>query len=95
MGINRVLIALVLISPDLLQQRQPRKHLTGMAGEVIEQIEFARRQVHHLAAQLHFARQRIDAQAMAGQAPGVHQQVLPHRLLATKQRFDAGDKLQQ
>ena len=38
---------------------------------------------------------QVDAQAMAGQAPGVHQQILPHRLLATKQRFDAGDKLQQ
>ena len=95
MGIDGMLIALVLISPDLLQQRQAGKHFPGVAGEVIQQVEFTRREVHRLAAQLHFARQRVDAQAMAGQAPGVHQQILPHRLLATKQRFNAGDKLQQ
>ncbi len=69
MGIDGMLIALVLISPDLLQQRQAGKHFPGVAGEVIQQVEFTRREVHRLAAQLHFARQRVDAQAMAGQAP--------------------------
>ncbi len=79
MSIDRVLIALMLISPDLLQQRQP-ENTSRDGGQSNTAARIRAGEVHHLAAQPHFAGQRIDAQTMAGQAPGVHQQVLPHRL---------------
>ena len=39
-GIDGVFVAFVLIPPYLLQQCQPRKDLSGMAGKEIEQFKF-------------------------------------------------------
>ena len=43
--VDGVLVTLVLVAPDLIQQVQPRIDLVGMAGEEMQQVELARRQV--------------------------------------------------
>lgn len=60
------------------------------AGKVVQQVKLSRREIDRLAAQLHFAGQGVDAQTMADDAPGIHQQILAHRLLAAKHRFHSG-----
>ncbi|MMZ64376.1 hypothetical protein D1872_267010 [compost metagenome] len=91
MGVDGVFVALVLITPDLLKQSQTRENLARMTGKEIQQLKFAWGQNHLFAIQLHAAQERIQRQAVRINLPvGL---CLPHRLLATKQRFNAGNQL--
>ncbi|MNT32164.1 hypothetical protein D3C72_1680300 [compost metagenome] len=91
MGVNGVFVAFVLIAPDLLEQSQTREHLAGMTGKKVQQLKFAWREHHLFAVQLHAPQERIQRQAVRINLPvGLR---LPHRLLATEQRFNAGNQL--
>ena len=61
MGIDRMLIAVVLIAPHPIEQLKTGKDLPRMAGKVVKQVELARRQIHRLAAQLNVTRQGVNA----------------------------------
>ena len=88
-------VAFMLIAPDAIQQRQTRKNFTGMAGKVIEQIEFARREVYQFTVQPDLPGQRVDIQAVAGDTSGIHQEILSHRFLTAENRLHPGNQLQQ
>ena len=84
--VDGVLVTLVLVAPDLIQQVQPRIDLVGMAGEEMQQVELARRQVQRAPVQERGARHRIDGQAVQLQRAGVHAGVARQRVAAAQQR---------
>jgi hypothetical protein len=48
-GVDGMFVALVLIAPHGIEQVHPREHFAGMLREVIQQVEFTRRQLNGLA----------------------------------------------
>ena len=59
MRIDCVFVAVVLITPDLVEQFQARKNATRMPCKKIQQVEFARCQFHGFAVDLHLAVDRV------------------------------------
>lgn len=51
-----MLVAVVLVAPDLIEQVEPRKHFARMTCEEMKQVELARREFDRLAVDAHLAR---------------------------------------
>ncbi|MOA53378.1 hypothetical protein D3C78_1768320 [compost metagenome] len=78
MGIDRVFVAFVAVAPHRVEQVHAREHLARLAGKEIQQVELTWRQVQAFAVQCHFAGDRVDEQAVAAEAAGVHLQIARH-----------------
>jgi hypothetical protein len=93
-GVDRVLVAFVAVAPHGIEQVHARKHLAGLAGEEVEQVEFSRREVQAPTVEGHFAGDRIDGQTVEDQAASIHLQVARHGVDPAQQRFDPGHQFQ-
>src|ERR1700755_1284799 len=63
-GVDRMLIAVVLIAPHLVEQIQSREYFCGILDEKVQQVELARRQIQRAAFEVGLARQRIETHAV-------------------------------
>src|SRR5919107_1629272 len=63
--VNRAVVALVGVVPDLLQEVLPREDAAGVGGEESEQLELLGREFDLPVADRHLALGRVDAQAPA------------------------------
>ncbi|MCY1440033.1 hypothetical protein D9M71_562900 [compost metagenome] len=90
MGVDRMLIAFMVVAPHGIEQVQARKHLARLAGEEVQQVELTWGEVQALAVQRRLACQRVDEQTAGTQAARIHFQVTSHRLDPAQQRLDPG-----
>ncbi|CAI8941815.1 hypothetical protein EMIT0P265_50394 [Pseudomonas zeae] len=87
-GVDRVFVTFVAVTPDRVEQVHARENLARLAGEEIQQVELPWREVHTLSVEADFAGDRIDGQAIEAQTAGVHLQIACHGIDTTQQGFD-------
>ena len=80
MGIDRVLVAVVLVAPDVVEQVHAREHLARVSGEEIQQIELPRGELDDPTIHPDFALHRVDGQVRRLQPAGVEARISDERV---------------
>jgi len=63
-----VLVAFVSVAPDLVEQLSTTEDTTGVSSEMLEKIEFSRRELDGVSGERHFSPGRIDIDRAGGDA---------------------------
>src|SRR5512141_1753008 len=79
------------VAPDALEQLVTREHETAMVEQLPEEIEFLRRQLHFLVADLHLSAPRVDGQVAVAKNGALGLTALRRR--APEDRLDPSDEL--
>ncbi len=82
--------------PDVLQQHRPRHHLTLVADQIFEDLEFPRQQIDFLAAAIGGPRHQIELEIADAQHRFLdHRGAAPRQRLDPRQQLGKGERLDQ
>ena len=63
-GVYRVFVAVMSVSPDHVKQVFATEHTAGVTGKVVQQVKFARREFNRLAGDVDGAAYRINTESV-------------------------------
>lgn len=63
-GVDRVLVAFIAVTPDLIEQLNPAVNTPRVAGQMVQQVELPRRKVHLRFVYPDHPRFNINSQAV-------------------------------